>query len=372
MIVTLAVLAVMAQAPDSGAFVVRLGNDTVAVERFKRTADRLEGTFLNRSAQRTSVGDYVITFGPGGAVLKAELATRPAASPEARPTRFTATWAADSVTIERTVGDSTRTQKVSNASPVYPLLLNSYGLTEIMTRAAKAGNAPVKGQVLFLGSAAVRDVEVAARGSDTMTITFLGNSARARVDGAGRILGADGRGTTIQVLAERLPAVNFAALTAAFASRPLGTLSVRDTARATIGGQTLWVDYGRPLARGRTIFGEVVPWGAVWRTGANAATQFHTPVAVAFGAITVPAGTYTLWSVPARDGWTLIINRQTGQWGTEYHVEQDLGRVPLDVRRMEQPLDQFTIAIEPRGDTGGTLVISWENTRAQAAFTVVK
>ena len=91
-----------------------------------------------------------------------------------------------------------------------------------------------------------------------------------------------------------------------------------------------------------------------------------------FGAVTVPAGTYTIWTVPATDGWTLIINRQTGQWGTEYHVEQDLGRVPLDLRSLNPAVDQFTIAIEPRGDAGGLLVLTWETTRASASFTIVR
>ena len=364
--------ALSAQTPDSGAFVVRLGVDTVAVERFRRSAERLEGTFLNRATARTALYEYVITFGPDGAVQKADMTTRPAASPTARAQQFVVTWTGDSVVVERIVGDSTRTQKVGAATPIYPLILNSYALTEVMTRAARKSNAPVKATALFLGSAALRDVEVAPRGSDSMTIKFLGSTAHARVDAQGRVLGADGRETTVKVVTERLPTVDLAALTTGFAQRPLGQLSTRDTARATIGAHVLWVDYGRPQARGRTIFGGIVPWNAVWRTGANAATQLHTPVDLSFGAVIVPAGTYTLWTVPAPDGWTLIINRQAGQWGTEYHVEQDLGRVPLELRQLGEPVDQFTIALEPRGDAGGMLVLTWEKTRATASFMIVK
>lgn len=361
-----------AQVADSGAFVVRLGADTIVVEKFKRTADRLEGSFLNRATARTALYEYVVTFGADGALQKAEMNTRPASSPEARAQRFVANWAADSVTIERTTGDSTRTQKVGAATPIYPFLLNSYALTEVLTRTARRTNAPVKATALFMGSAALRDVEVAPAGADSMKITFLGSSSVARVDAQGRVLGADARATTVKSVTERLPTVDFAALRVGFAGRPLGQLSVRDTARATIGGNALWVDYGRPMARGRKIFGDVVPWGAVWRTGANAATQLHTPVDLVFGSVTVPAGTYTIWTVPATDGWTLIINRQTGQWGTEYHVEQDLGRVPLDLRSLNPAVDQFTIAIESRGDVGGILVLTWENTRASASFNIVK
>ena len=106
-------------------------------------------------------------------------------------------------------------------------------------------------------------------------------------------------------------------------------LSVRDTARATIGAATLSVDYGRPLARGRVLLGNILPFDEVWRTGANAATQFTTSAPITLAGMRVPAGTYTLWTVPRKDGHAdLIVNKQSGQWGTEYDEKQDLGKAP--------------------------------------------
>ena len=126
-----------------------------------------------------------------------------------------------------------------------------------------------------------------------------------------------------------------------FANRPLGLLSPRDTARTTLAGADLWVDYGRPMKRGRVIFGDVVPWNSVWRTGANAATQFNTPVDLVIGGAKVPAGRYTLWTLPSQTGWKVIFNQQTGQWGTEYHEEQDLARVDARVETLAAAVEQL-------------------------------
>ena len=159
-------------------------------------------------------------------------------------------------------------------------------------------------------------------------------------------------------------------------ARPAGTAqqrqaSPRDTAEATVGGARVMVDYGRPYKRGRQIFGGLVPLNQVWRTGANAATTLVTNRALRLGTTTVPAGTYTLYTIPTASGWTLIVNRQTGQWGTEYDEKQDLARIPMRAARVSAPVEQFTIAVEPRGQAGGVLSMAWDTTRAELPFTVV-
>lgn len=146
------------------------------------------------------------------------------------------------------------------------------------------------------------------------------------------------------------------------AAAPQPPASPRDTAEATLGGERVLVDYGRPYMRGRTIMGGLVPYGQVWRTGANAATTLVTPRDLRIGGTAVPAGTYTLYTLPGESEWQLIINRQTGQWGTEYDAAQDLARVPMRVERTPAPVEQFTITLEP-GTPTGTLRMEWENTR---------
>ena len=147
-------------------------------------------------------------------------------------------------------------------------------------------------------------------------------------------------------------------------------LSVRDTVRATIGAATFRVDYGRPLARGRTLLGDVIPHDRIWRTGANAATQFTTSVPITLAGLSLPAGTYTLWTAPHAQSVELIVNKQTGQWGTEYSREQDLGRARLGSENSTGPVERFTISIEPRDAKHGTLGLAWGSFRWTAPIVV--
>ncbi|HVE79159.1 MAG TPA: DUF2911 domain-containing protein [Gemmatimonadaceae bacterium] len=146
--------------------------------------------------------------------------------------------------------------------------------------------------------------------------------------------------------------------------------SPRDSAMQMIGGAHVMVDYSRPSKRGRQIFGGLVPYDQVWRTGANAATTFVTSRDLVVGGTSIPAGTYSLYTLPSAKGWKLIINKQAGQWGTEYNESQDLARVDLKVETVRAPVEKFTIAIEPQGTTGGTLALSWDTTRASVPFTI--
>lgn len=147
--------------------------------------------------------------------------------------------------------------------------------------------------------------------------------------------------------------------------------SPRDTAQMTIADDRILIDYGRPYMRGRTIMGGLVPYGQVWRTGANAATTLVTTRELRIGGTSVPAGTYTLYTLPGESAWQLIINRQTGQWGTEYDQAQDLARVPMRVERTPAPVEQFTIEMQPGGGNVLNLVMTWENTRATVPMELV-
>lgn len=153
------------------------------------------------------------------------------------------------------------------------------------------------------------------------------------------------------------------------AARP-APASPRDTARGTVGGAQVMVDYGRPSLRGRAAFGEgspLAPAGKVWRTGANAATTLVTSADLTIGGTRVPKGTYTLYTVPGDKSWTLAINKQTGQWGTQYDQGQDLARVPMTVRTVASPVEQFTIAV-----TGNALTMTWGTTQASVPVAVAK
>ena len=148
--------------------------------------------------------------------------------------------------------------------------------------------------------------------------------------------------------------------------------SPHEKASGKVDGAQITIEYGRPSMKGRKIFAKdgLVPLGKVWRTGADEATTMTTDATLVFGSLTVPAGTYTLYTVPNEREWLLVVNKQTGQWGTVYQEAQDLGRVPMAVSKIE-PAEQFQIAIEDT-PAGGEIRMSWDTTRATAAFVVKK
>jgi hypothetical protein len=128
------------------------------------------------------------------------------------------------------------------------------------------------------------------------------------------------------------------------------------------------INYGRPSMRGRVIMGGLVPWGIVWRTGANEATHMKTNFPMIFGGVPVPKGLYTLWTLPSPHGWKVIVNKQTGQWGTDYQERQDLARLDAKVETLGAPVDTFTIGLKKTGATSGELTLSWEKTRVIVPF----
>ncbi|HUI85484.1 MAG TPA: DUF2911 domain-containing protein [Candidatus Binatia bacterium] len=131
-------------------------------------------------------------------------------------------------------------------------------------------------------------------------------------------------------------------------------------------GKTVTIEYSRPSMRNRKIFGGLVPYDQVWRTGANAATTLKTDADLTIGGTAVPAGSYTLYTLPGTNTWQLIINKQTGQWGTEYSQGQDLARIPMKVTQRPSGLEMFTISFDRTSGDSATLKLEWENTIASA------
>lgn len=156
-------------------------------------------------------------------------------------------------------------------------------------------------------------------------------------------------------------------------------VSPHETVSAVIDGNRVTVVYGRPYTKdpktgeARTIWGGLVPYGKVWRTGADEATTLTTQKPLVFGETTIPAGAYTVFTLPQEDGSAkLIINKQLGQWGTQYDEKQDLARIDMKKDLSDKTADQLTIAVAKNSAGGGLLKITWENTQYSAAFTVQK
>src|SRR5260221_5060687 len=161
-------------------------------------------------------------------------------------------------------------------------------------------------------------------------------------------------------------------------------VSPHDTISAVIDGGRVTIVYGRPYTKdpktgeARKIWGGLVPYGKIWRTGSDEATLLITQKPLAFGDTTIPAGAYTLWTLPNEDGTAkLVINKQIGQWGATrgdmkeiYDESLDIARINLKKDALDKPVDQFTMAIEKNSSGGGLLKMSWESTQFSAPFTV--
>jgi hypothetical protein len=359
---------VLLAAQNKQSYVIRVGQDTIGLEEYTRTANQVKGQYVLRSPVPVHAL-FTADLNPDGTVRRFELITHNiSGAPGPQETRATVEITGDSAVITTPRGDSSVTRRTAGARDALLWLGYSVAMFEQFARQGKGADASTyTAPVLTLGSlqgtgTIARGAGDTLLGSITVPIGTVG-PVKMVLDQQGGLTHLSAVGTPLQIAVERVPSVDMAAAGPDFASRPLGTLSPRDTVMASVGGSDLWVQYSRPTKRGREIFGTVVPWNAVWRTGANAATHFHTPVDLTIGGATVPAGTYTLWTLPSPTGWKLIVNKQTGQWGTDYHADQDLARVDMQVETLAQPVEQMTIAIEPRGQ-GAVLAVSWDRTRA--------
>ncbi len=161
-----------------------------------------------------------------------------------------------------------------------------------------------------------------------------------------------------------------AAMLAAFATCSFGQTKPSPPAEThvAIDGKAITIKYSAPSVRGRKIFGGLVPYGKVWRAGANEATALHTEADLDMGGLKIPAGDYTLYVLPEDNKWTLIVNKQTGQWGTEYDKAQDLGRVPMVLSKSPSQIERFQITLASKGGKQGRIQMAWDTTVATAEF----
>jgi hypothetical protein len=361
-------VAARAQLPagsDSGAFLIRIGHDTLAVERFDRTAHALNGEYVTRSPKTTRV-KYVAHLDDAGTTVVGEEVTFVATGNRIELQR-------DGRLVRQVIARAGyKPQFVVDTVDdgyVMPLLEPTFALHQLLVSRAHQSTDTVPFTWAFVGGGVQPGGSVVrAQSPDTVYIRTPTDTIHVAVDRHGRILSTTDVGGTLQATVTRIPWPDLDRWQATFAERDaagkgLGMLSPRDTVRATVGGAHVLVDYSRPTRRGRVIFGAVVPFNTVWRTGANAATTFVTDHDIVIGQTPVPAGTYTLFSVPAPDGWQLIVSKTTGEWGTDYDPKADLARIPMSVGSSPAPLEKFTIAIVPN-DAGASLTMAWDKTVA--------
>ncbi len=153
------------------------------------------------------------------------------------------------------------------------------------------------------------------------------------------------------------------------ATQPTSAPSPPATATVSLNGKDVTINYGAPSMRGRKIIGGLVPYDKVWRTGANEATTFVTQANLKIGGTTVPAGSYTLYTLPNPTRWLLIINKQTTQWGTVYNEPMDLARIPMQSTTLSSPQEKMSISFENTRDNTTELHIKWDTTNQYVPIT---
>jgi hypothetical protein len=373
-------------------FLTMLGNDTISVESVTRKGNTLTSDEVDRFP-RVRVRHTVVQLNDDGSIKHLEMDIHTPSEPSnERERKVVASVSSNEVRLSKT--DSTGTVKrefATDGSIVVAHVPQMYSLYELYFAAALkkaatsklATGTPVQMRQFYID----REFDKFPLGHATVTLLgggkaeiyhdWLSGIGKATMDSSYHMLSYSGARTTYKVDVTRLtapPDIKSNAdrfETQEAKSGNVRSLSVRDTVRAQIGNATFTVDYARPLMRGRKLLGDVIPYDRVWRTGANAATQFTTSTPIKIGNLTVPAGKYTLWTAPHTSGVDLIINKQTGQWGTEYNGSQDLGTVRLKSETVSTPAEEFTISIVPGTDAHhGTLVLEWGTFKWTAAIDV--
>ncbi|HEX4682923.1 MAG TPA: DUF2911 domain-containing protein [Gemmatimonadaceae bacterium] len=361
-------------------FIARLGQDTISLENVTRHGNTLTSDAVDRFP-RVRQRHTEMSLAPDGGIRHLVMdITTPSEPENERERHVVADVTGDSVIMTKRDGTgSKRWTFATHGATVMAHVPQMYSLYELYFASAlhrMAASPSTSGDTAQMRQFYIdrefdrfslhhATVHRLGAGKAEIWHDWLAGIGEATVDSAGRMLHYSGARTTYKVDVARLSeppnvqpvAVRFAALEKQKGG--VTQLSVRDTARASIGLATFAVDYGRPLARGRQLLGSIIPYGDVWRTGANAATQFTTSAPITLAGINVPAGSYTLWTLPQAEGTDLIINKQTGQWGTEYDHRQDLGRARMKADSGGAPVEQFTISIVAADARRGTMAMAW-------------
>lgn len=356
-------------------FVVRLGRDTVAVERVRRTATQLVGDVLERNPA-VVVRHYDAVLAPDGRVLHFVVDSRQGTPQAGRPAfqHVSVDFLRDSVQATVGVGDSAVvTTFPTRGILAMPWLTTTYATTEQLLLAALGRPGDSIPAMLYLPDgrlAGILTTSVHRYGPDSASVSYRAMPIMVQLDRLGRMTSLSGERTTNKVHLTRLAtppdieaiAADFVAAERAAGGAP-AAWSARDTVRSSIGNGRLVIEYSRPQLRGRTAIGMLVPLDSVWRTGADEATEFSTTVPITLAGMALDPGRYTLWVKLTSAGPTLIVNRETGQWGTDYVAANDLARAPMRAERLDTPVETFTIRVERTGASAGKLVLEWDRFR---------
>lgn len=365
-------------------FLTMLGHDTISIENITRQGNTLTSDEVDRFP-RVRIRHTEVNLNDDGSIRHLVMEIHTPSEPSGqRDRKVVADVANNKVHLSKT--DSTGTVNrdfPTGGSIVVAHVPQMYSLYELYFAAALkksaasklAAGSPVPMRQFYidrefdrfpLGEATVTPL---GKGKAEVSHDWLSGTGEAIMDSGYNMLSYSGTRTTYKVEVRQLAVPpDVKGIASRFEAKEaeggnVRSLSVRDTLRAQIGNGVFTIEYGRPLLRGRTLLGDVIPYDRVWRTGANQATQFATSVAIKLAGMQVPAGTYSLFTAPHTNGIDLIVNKRTGEWGTEYSSSLDLGTARMISEVAPAPVEEFTISIVPGDKRHGRLVLEWGSFR---------
>lgn len=365
------------EADDSNkaAFVTYLGNDTLAVEQFEKTESGITARVILRSPL-TTLSSYDVELDSTGGIAsmqRTDFSLEEGFEGEGEVVQ-SVRREGDSLMVEVNTDEGTRNYSAAYEPGVLPFIDMVHWPYELaFSRAVEIDQDTVNQQLMTgnrLSTFVIADIE-----DDSMTIRHPYRGVMGvQVDDSGNIQMLDAGQTTRKLKVHREPSVDINAIAENFASdeqqgNSFGELSGAESADFSVQGADIHIEYGSPRKRGRELFGNIVPWGERWRTGANRATHFRTSADLQMDDLNIPAGEYTLFTIPQPDGGTLIVNKQTGQNGQSYDESRDLVRVPMQISRQDSATEAFTIIAEETGSSG-VLKLIWGETVFSVDFTV--
>ncbi|MFZ1808414.1 MAG: DUF2911 domain-containing protein [Cyclobacteriaceae bacterium] len=362
---------------DSIHYVTLLGNDTLAVEQFVKSDEGITARVLLRSP-KTMYFEYELNQGADGGMTSM---TRYSQDPQlaftldGRAATQEIKMVGDSLISETTGDEGIRRTAVLNKKGTLPFIDMVHWPYELALNAAASSASDSIHQMLFTGRS-ISDFIIYKVKPDSMTLRHPSRGVMGvTVDASGNLIQLDAALTTRKLIVNRVAVLDFERIVKGFAEKdkngsPLsGELSGGVENNFSFKGTDFGVTYGSPKKRGRDIFGGIVSYGNRWRTGANRATHFSTSKNLQIGTLNIPAGEYTLFTIPEKEGGVLIINKQTGQNGQSYDESLDLGHVPMMVSTQEEVTEDFTIRVIENSN-GGTLQLIWDQTVYSVDFTI--
>ena len=370
--------------PYTASFVGKLGPDTVFVETYSVINNHLYGKVLFRMFEN-HIGVFNVHFYPNGTIREfTMMAMDPTNS--SLPYQATTAWRFPYIRTMRCSGD-TCTFFISQKDSPQEIIrkqaadhMDFYGGTNPLfslmewncVRLAKSGKQMLS-PLTMTNSGTVSTVSVRYNGPKSMVFggPFI-EYTNIQVDAEGRIISTDGTGTPYNFLVTKHAPIDIDQLAKRMAKSPgIGDPSPRDTLTVSIQKSPVRIDYSRPYKRGRKIFGGVVPYDSVWRTGASNATVLTLQQPMQFGKTVIPEGSYSLYTIPGRQSWRLIFNTDTMRWPTDPDRSKDIAEVALQIKTLDTPKDKFTIAIQET-NAGGVLKFQWDDVEAYTDFRLLK